>query len=139
MRDVGLPDAAREPRNDIVVDPVEPNPFPAIELRGLKDDGLLVPELPAVEQIENLVALGWMGSPVGREALLSIGEAKWNDTMGLGHLDRLRRIRDLLSAKFDTSRTRLACYSGADFMPALTEAAAAEDVVLVDSNTLYGM
>ncbi|WP_253814307.1 hypothetical protein [Nocardia amikacinitolerans] len=59
--------------------------------------------------------------------------------MGLGHLDRLRRIRDLLSAKFDTSRTRLACYSGADFMPALTEAAAAEDVVLVDSNTLYGM
>ncbi|MCP2317310.1 hypothetical protein APR12_002656 [Nocardia amikacinitolerans] len=77
--------------------------------------------------------------PDGREALLSIGEAKWNDTMGLGHLDRLRRIRDLLSAKFDTSRTRLACYSAAGFMPALTEAVAAEDVVLVDSNTLYGM
>ncbi|MEV4237035.1 ATP-binding protein [Nocardia sp. NPDC049737] len=73
----------------------------------------------------------------GREVLLSIGEAKWNDVMGLGHRDRLGRIRDLLSARFDTSHTRLACYSGAGFMPALTETAEADGVVLVGSDALY--
>lgn len=73
----------------------------------------------------------------GTEALLSIGEAKWNDVMGIGHLDRLRRIRDLLSAKFDTSRTRLACYSAAGFVPALRAAAEAGEVVLIGLDDLY--
>ena len=31
-----------------------------------------------------------------RRVLLAIGEAKWAETIGLGHLARLRRIRDLL-------------------------------------------
>ena len=75
--------------------------------------------------------------PDGREALLSIGEAKWNDVMGMGHLERLRRIRELLSAKYDTTHTRLACYSGAGFMPALTEAAERGEVTLIGLHDLY--
>lgn len=73
----------------------------------------------------------------GSDGLLSIGEVKWNDVMGLGHLERLRRIRELLSEKFDTSRTRLACYSAAGFMPSLREAAESGDVVLVELEDLY--
>jgi AAA+ ATPase superfamily predicted ATPase len=73
----------------------------------------------------------------GRDILLSIGEAKWNDVMGMGHLDRLRRIRDLLSLKFDTSHTKLACYSGAGFMPALIEAADQNDILLIGLDDLY--
>jgi uncharacterized protein len=48
--------------------------------------------------------------------LLSLGEVKWDQTMTVGHLDRLRRARELLAAKgYDTSQTILACYSGAGF------------------------
>ncbi|MGQ4600457.1 hypothetical protein [Nocardia sp. R6R-6] len=75
--------------------------------------------------------------PDGREALLSIGEVKWNDTMGTGHLDRLRRIKDLLAPRFDTSHTLLACYSAAGFMPALHEAATAGETVLIGLDDLY--
>lgn len=71
------------------------------------------------------------------EALLSIGEVKWNDVMGLGHLERLRRIRELLSAKFDTSDTRLACYSAAGFAPALRAAADEGEVLLIGPEDLY--
>lgn len=73
----------------------------------------------------------------GTEALLSIGEVKWNDVMGLGHLERLRRIRHLLSAKFDTTGTRLACYSAAGFMPALHAAAEQGEVLLIELGDLY--
>ena len=37
----------------------------------------------------------------------------------------------------DTSATRLACYSGAGFEPALTEAARSGDVVLIGLDRLY--
>lgn len=48
--------------------------------------------------------------------ILSLGEAKWDRTMTFGHVERLRRARELLSAKgYDTSRTVLTCYSGAGF------------------------
>lgn len=75
-----------------------------------------------------------------REHLLSIGEVKWNDVMGLGHLERLRNIRDLLgaSSRHDTSRTLLACYSGAGFMPSLHEAAQSGEVLLIGPDELYG-
>jgi uncharacterized protein len=75
----------------------------------------------------------------GREVLLSIGEAKWNDSMGLPHVDRLRTIRDLIGAtgRIDTSHTKLACYSGAGFMPALVDAARDGGVVLVGLSDLY--
>lgn len=78
--------------------------------------------------------------PNTKQPLLSIGEAKWNDVMGMEHLNRLRRIRELLSEnpRLDTSRTTVACYRGAGFMPALQEAAASGEVILVGPEARYG-
>jgi hypothetical protein len=70
--------------------------------------------------------------------ILSLGEAKWGEVIGHGHITRLERARELLAAKgFDTSDTTLACYSGAGF----TEQLAAEDrgdVRLIGLDQLYG-
>ena len=74
-----------------------------------------------------------------RPPLLAIGEAKWNDVMGLGHLDRLRRIRELLSAngKHDAARTRLVCFSGAGFTAELREMAERGEADLIGLDDLY--
>ena len=76
----------------------------------------------------------------GRPPLLAIGEAKWNEVMGLGHVERLGRIRDLLTGneKLDTSRTRLVCFSGAGFTDELKERARRGEVHLIGLNDLYG-
>jgi AAA+ ATPase superfamily predicted ATPase len=76
----------------------------------------------------------------GKAPLLAIGEAKWNDVMGEGHLDRLRHIRDVIArnGKYDTSRTKLLCFSGAGFNEKALAVAQAEDVALVDLPALYG-
>ncbi|MFF0308070.1 ATP-binding protein [Streptosporangium sp. NPDC004379] len=65
--------------------------------------------------------------------VLSLGEVKWDRVMGAEHVARLRRARDLLTAKgFDTRDTVLTCYSGAGFS---TEASG--DVRLVTLDDLY--
>ncbi|PXX69301.1 hypothetical protein DFR70_102990 [Nocardia tenerifensis] len=78
--------------------------------------------------------------------ILSLGEVKWDRTMTIGHVDRLRRARELLSAKgYDTSRTVLACYSGAGFDENLRAVGTSpgqrpdegDNVLLVDLNTVY--
>lgn len=74
----------------------------------------------------------------GSEALLAIGEAKLNETMGKAHLERLEHIRGLLSNRFDTERTKLALFSGAGFSGAVKHAADREDVILVGLAELYG-
>jgi AAA+ ATPase superfamily predicted ATPase len=79
-------------------------------------------------------------SDEGRPRLLAIGESKWQDTMGRGHLDRLERIRTLLAAseRFDTSGTRLMCLSGAGFNGHLAGLAAERsDVLLVGLDDMY--
>lgn len=75
----------------------------------------------------------------GGTRLLAIGEVKWGEVMGVGHLDRLRRVRALLanSGRYDTSQTRLACFGGAGFSPELRAAASSDEVVLVDIDQLY--
>jgi hypothetical protein len=75
-----------------------------------------------------------------RPPLLAIGEAKWNEEMGLGHLERLSRIRDVLtgSEKFDASTTRLVCFSGAGFTGELQQRCQQGDVDLVRLEDLYG-
>lgn len=75
----------------------------------------------------------------GRPPLLSIGEVKWGETMHVGHLARLSRIRDLvaLAGRYDTTDTRLVCYSGAGFAPELREAADAGQAVLIELGDLY--
>lgn len=85
----------------------------------------------------DVVVRGAVGQDQG--ILLSIGEAKWNKVMDVRHLERLRHILDLLTARgIDTTHTRPACYSGVGFTPALRAAAAREEVILVDLERLYG-
>ncbi len=76
----------------------------------------------------------------GRPPLLAIGEAKWNDTMGAGHVERLRKIRDMIGAagRYDTADTRLLCFSGTGFNDNARAAAASGDVRLIDLPMLYG-
>ncbi|WP_233221481.1 hypothetical protein [Streptomyces carminius] len=72
--------------------------------------------------------------------LLAIGEAKWNDTMGAAHIERLRHIRDLitLAGRYDTTNTQLMCFSGAGFNDkAHAAAATGPDIRLIDLATLY--
>jgi hypothetical protein len=59
-----------------------------------------------------------------RTVILAIGEAKWGETMGLSHLERLTHIRALLTAqgRYGASDARLACYSAAGFTPNYTTA-----------------
>jgi len=90
-------------------------------------------------QIQVDVAVLAAGEPGQPRRILSLGEAKWDTVMNLGHLERLRRARDLLAVKGrGTQATRLTCYSGAGFEPALTDAAAADPrVQLVGLDRLY--
>jgi uncharacterized protein len=70
--------------------------------------------------------------------ILSLGEVKWGTVMGLRHLERLRRARDLLSVKgYGTAETWLACYSGAGFDDELRAAVSRDRVLLVDLHRLY--
>ena len=59
--------------------------------------------------------------------------------MGTGHLERLRRARDLLAVKgYDAEQTRLTCYSGARFDPELADLAAGDPLIqLVGLEELY--
>jgi uncharacterized protein len=75
-------------------------------------------------QIEIDVAVFAPDDPGLPRRVLSLGEVKWDKVMSLGHLERLRRARDLLAVKgYDTTATRLTCYSGAGFDPDLGQAA----------------
>ncbi|WP_423463463.1 AAA family ATPase [Promicromonospora sp. MS192] len=76
----------------------------------------------------------------GKPPLLAIGEAKWNDQMGLAHLERLEQIREVIGAvgRFDVRGARLFCFSGAGFDARLREAAQERgDVVLVGLPEIY--
>ncbi|WP_245657222.1 AAA family ATPase [Herbidospora mongoliensis] len=74
----------------------------------------------------------------GRE-LLAIGEAKWGEVMGEGHLARLRRILGLVQAgdRYDTSATRLVCFSGEGFTEGLRAAERLGEVELIGPGDLY--
>jgi len=86
----------------------------------------------------DVVAVGH--AETGRPPLLMMGEAKWNETMGGSHLARLSRVLDLVrdTGKYDTSRTRLVCFSGSGFSADLAEAARRGEVDLVGLDDLYG-
>jgi uncharacterized protein len=91
-------------------------------------------------QIQVDVAVFAPDDPGRPRRVLSLGEAKWDKVMSVGHIERLRRARDLLAVKgYDTSATRLACYSGAGFDPHLVNLAASDPVVqLIGFDRLYG-
>ncbi|MEU2429375.1 hypothetical protein ABZ611_07600 [Streptomyces sp. NPDC007861] len=74
----------------------------------------------------------------GPGALLSIGQARWNETMDVQHLERLRHVLTLLAdSGEDVARVRPACYSGAGFSPDLHAAEARGEVLLVGPERLY--
>jgi uncharacterized protein len=91
-------------------------------------------------QIQVDVAVFAPDDPGRARRVLCLGEAKWDKVMNVGHIERLRRARDLLAVRgYDTSATRLACYSGAGFDPHLVNLAANDPVVqLIGLDRLYG-
>jgi AAA+ ATPase superfamily predicted ATPase len=73
-------------------------------------------------------------------SLIGIGEAKWGETMGVEHLDRLRRIRALLVAqgRRGAATAKLMCYGGAGFTPELQRLTTKHpDIVLISAADLY--
>jgi hypothetical protein len=96
------------------------------------------PAARASHQLD-VVASGFVDDQ-DQERLLAVGEAKWGEVMGLAHLERLRRIRDLLSTQGRTgaSTARLVCFSAAGFSDQLVAAAGDSlDVLLVGPSDLY--
>ncbi|MEE1767447.1 ArsR family transcriptional regulator [Streptomyces sp. JV185] len=70
--------------------------------------------------------------------LLSVGMARRDQVMDLHHLEHLRHLLDVLSARGeDVTHTHPACYSGVGFTSALHAAEANGHVVLVDIDRLY--
>ncbi len=70
--------------------------------------------------------------------VLSLGEVKWGEVMGVRHVERLRRARELLAGKgFDTRDTVLACYSGAGFDPELRASTSSDQVFTIGLGELY--
>ncbi|GII90239.1 AAA family ATPase [Sinosporangium siamense] len=86
----------------------------------------------------DVVAVGHVDG--AKAPLLAIGEVKWGEVMGAGHLERLRRIRDLVARgdKYDTRGTHLVCYSAAGFTEELMRERERGEVVLVGPGDLYG-
>ncbi|MGH3266660.1 MAG: ATP-binding protein, partial [Trebonia sp.] len=87
----------------------------------------------------DVVALG--PDNAERETLFAIGEVKWQETMGMAHLDRLRHIRGLLTAqgRHGAATARLLCFSGTGFTSELAEEASrAGDIRLLTPADLYG-
>lgn len=70
--------------------------------------------------------------------VLSLGEAKWGETMSTRHLRRLARARELLAAKgYDTTGAVLACYGAGGFDQELRAAAQRGEARLIDVADLY--
>jgi uncharacterized protein len=86
----------------------------------------------------DVLALGESHPRSGSRPLLVLGEAKWGETLGPGHLARLERARDLVraSGKVSVAETRLLLASAAGFAPEL-ERKKRPDVILVDLRRMY--
>ncbi|MET8980638.1 ATP-binding protein [Streptomyces sp. NPDC004539] len=85
------------------------------------------------------VAVVEQGSGGQRSSVALLGEVKWGTVMGLSHLDRLNRAKELLAARsMDTSRCGVACFSAAGFSDALRAEAAKGGVLLIGLDELYG-
>jgi uncharacterized protein len=85
------------------------------------------------------VAVVGVADGARKPPLLAIGEVKWNEVMGIGHLSRLRRIRDLITAggRYDMTGAKIACFTGAGFSPELLSAADRGEITLIDLPTIY--
>jgi len=75
----------------------------------------------------------------GRRVLLAIGAAKWAETIGTGHLARLKRIRDLLTraGQPGAETARLLLFGSTEPSAQIRGQAAAGEVQFVGLNDLY--
>lgn len=90
------------------------------------------------QQIEIDVAVVEDGSGGRRASVSMLGEAKWGTLMGLPHLERLIRARELLAGRgMDMDQCVLACFSGAGFSQALRAEARRQGVLLLGLADLY--
>jgi hypothetical protein len=113
--------------------PPEINGIPVSQVgSGLVND----PEQKKSHQID-VAAFG--NDADGRRVLLAIGEAKWAETIGMGHLARLRRIRDLLvrAGQSGAETARLLLFGSTEPSPQLRAPAANGDLQLIGLNDLY--
>ncbi|MGN9785559.1 ATP-binding protein [Nonomuraea sp. ZG12] len=95
---------------------------------------------PAARTSHEIDVVAYSLDDDNRQPLLALGEVKWGDIMGLGHLDRLTRIRALLTAqnRHGAATARLLCYSAAGFTDELRARAASDPgIVLVGAEDLY--
>ncbi|TMR89957.1 DUF234 domain-containing protein [Nonomuraea basaltis] len=53
---------------------------------------------------------------------LAIGEAKWGDTLGMAHLERMEKVASILRTRGEEPKA-IMLFSATGFMPALEEAA----------------
>jgi hypothetical protein len=99
----------------------------------------VVNDAQARTQIEVDVVVVGLPRADGGRPIVSLGEAKWGEPMGIHHVERLARARDLLAARgHDVGQTRLACYSGAGFESALADIDGPDRPLLVDLTRIYG-
>jgi AAA+ ATPase superfamily predicted ATPase len=97
----------------------------------------VIPDPANRTQIEVDVVVLAPAEPGRPRKVLSLGEAKWDRTMDLRHVERLRRARDLLAVKgFDTRDALISCYSGAGFSGGL-RAVQDHDIRLTGLDQLY--
>ncbi|MDT0613284.1 AAA family ATPase [Streptomyces lancefieldiae] len=90
-------------------------------------------------QIEIDVAVVGPGSGGAKPSVSLLGEAKWGTVMGVKHLERLGRARDVLAGRgYDTARCALGCFSAAGFSDALRTEAERGGVLLIGLDELYG-
>ena len=86
----------------------------------------------------DIVATGM--DPADGRVVLAIGEAKWHEQVGLGHLQRLERVRELLTRAGHpgAENAALLCFGGAGFSPALTAAGLErDDIHLIGLEAIY--
>jgi hypothetical protein len=90
-------------------------------------------------QLQIDVAALALPAPDEPRRIVSLGEAKWGEVMGIAHLHRLERAAALLATrKFDTRDTILACYSAAGFDDDLRDRAARDPRLrLIGPEDLY--
>jgi uncharacterized protein len=113
--------------------PPEVNGIPVSQVgSGLVND----PEQKKSHQVD-VAAFG--NDPSGRRVLLAIGEAKWAETIGMGHLARLRRIKELLTraGQPGAETAELLLFGAAEPSPQLRAPAADGDVQLIGLHELY--
>ena len=113
--------------------PPEVNGIPVSQVgSGLVND----PEQKKSHQVD-VAAFG--NDPGGRRVLLAIGEAKWAETIGMGHLARLRRIKELLTraGQPGAETAELLLFGAAEPSPQLRTPVADGDFQLIGLHELY--